>query len=89
MESRTPAELSQSHTAWLQDALTGGTWQHCGDAQRAYNCIGTIGENEIRYDSEVGLVWLEGFEIKLKESDRLAINKLLGSYLPDEQGVRP
>ena len=89
MESRTPAELSQTHTARLQDALTGGTWQHCGDTQRAYNCIGMVGENEIRYDSEVGLVWLEGFEIKLKESDRLAINKLLGSYLPDEECVRP
>ena len=85
MESNTPSALSQTHIGLLQDALTGGTWQHRGDIQSAYNCMGTVGENEIRYDSELGLVWLDGYEIKLKESDRITINKMLASYLPDEE----
>lgn len=85
MESNTTAALSQTHIALLQDALTGGTWQHRGNIQSAYNCMGTVGENEIRYDSEEGLVWLDGYEIKLKESDRITIHKMLASYLPDEE----
>lgn len=85
MESHTPAELSQTHIALLQNALTGGTWQYRGNVPSAYNCMGAIGETEIRYNSEVGLVGLDGFEIRLKESDRLAINKMLESYLPDEE----